>query len=64
MNPVVSPRHPPSVGQPLLRALELFAIDDGRHGRHGDPLGRVVHAEMETLLSCARRGIPTVDATI
>jgi deoxycytidylate deaminase len=26
--------------------------------------GRVVHAEMETLLSCARRGIPTVDATI
>lgn len=26
--------------------------------------GRVVHAEMEALLSCARRGIPTVDATI
>lgn len=26
--------------------------------------GRVVHAEMEALLSCARRGIPTVEATV
>lgn len=43
MHPVVSRRHPLIIGQPLLRALELFAADDGRHGCDRDPLGRVRH---------------------
>jgi hypothetical protein len=43
MNPVVPRRHPLIIGQPLLRALELFALDNGRHGRDRDPLGRVRH---------------------
>ncbi len=43
VHPVVSRRHPLIIGQPLLRALELFAADDGRHGCNRDPLGRVRH---------------------
>lgn len=43
-HPVAPRRHPLIVGQPLLRALELFAVDDGRHGRNRDPLGRVCHS--------------------
>jgi hypothetical protein len=43
MDPVVPPRHPLIIGQPLLRALKLLAADDGRHGRNRDPLGRVSH---------------------
>jgi hypothetical protein len=43
MDPVVPPRHALIIGQPLLRPLELFAADDGRHGRDRDPLGRVGH---------------------
>src|SRR3954471_17239331 len=41
VRPVVPRRHPLVVGQPLLRALEPFALDDGRHGRDRDPLRRV-----------------------
>jgi hypothetical protein len=44
MNPVVPRRHPLIISQPLLRALKLFAVDDGRHGRNGDPLNRIVYA--------------------
>jgi hypothetical protein len=44
MNSVIPSRHPVIIGQPLLRALKLFTVDDGRHGRNGDPLGRIVYA--------------------
>ena len=37
-------REPLIIGHPLLRALEPFAVDDGRHGRDRDPLGRVGHS--------------------
>jgi hypothetical protein len=62
MNPVVPPRHPLSIGQPLLRALELFAADDGRHGGNGDPLGRVVHASaVPTTANRLQGGAPPLD---
>jgi hypothetical protein len=41
VRPVVPSRHPPIVGQPLLRAVEPLLADDGRHRRDRDPLGRV-----------------------
>ena len=64
MHLVVPRRHPPSVGQPLLHALELFAIDDGRHGRHGDPLGRVVHAAaLPTTADGPQGGAPPLDGS-
>ena len=44
MNPVVPRRHPLIIGQPLLRALELFTVDDGRHGCDRDPLGWICHS--------------------
>jgi hypothetical protein len=44
MDPVVPRRHPLTIGQPLLRALELLARNDGRDGRDRDPLGRVRHS--------------------
>ena len=44
MHPVVPLGHAPIIGQPLLHALELFARNDGRHGRDRDPLGRVCHS--------------------
>ena len=43
MHPVVPRRHALIIGQPFLRALELFVADDSRHGRHRNPLGRVRH---------------------
>ncbi len=42
----------------LRRILERSAIRDLTE------FGRVVHAEMETLLSCGRKGISTVDTTL
>ena len=44
MDPVVPRRHPLIIGQPLLRALKLFARNDGRHGCDRDPLGRIYHS--------------------
>jgi hypothetical protein len=64
MNPVVPPRHPVIIGQPLLRALELFAVDDGRHGRNGDPLGRIVHASaVPTTADRLQGGAPPLDGS-
>ncbi len=43
MHLVVPRRHPPIIGQPLLRAVELLLADNRRHSRDRDPFGRVRH---------------------
>jgi hypothetical protein len=48
MNSVIPWRHSLIIGQPFLRALKLFARNDGRHGRDRDPLGRVHHSSAVT----------------
>ncbi len=64
MNSVIPPRHPVIVGQPLLRALEPFAVDDGRHGRNGDPLGRIVYASaVPTTADRPQGGAPPLDGS-
>jgi hypothetical protein len=41
VRPIVPPRHPAIIGQPLLGAIELGLADDGGHRRDRDPLGHV-----------------------